>query len=42
MSQRFLRDLAGYNLNAASEFLAALAEFAKMSAREHERPLAVN
>jgi hypothetical protein len=27
MSQRFLRDLAGYNLNAASGFLATLAEF---------------
>jgi hypothetical protein len=26
-SQRFLRDLAGYNLNAASGFLATLAEF---------------
>ena len=25
--QRFLRDLAGYNLNAASRFLATLAEF---------------
>ena len=29
ISQRFLRDLAGYNLNAASRFLAALAEFGK-------------
>jgi hypothetical protein len=28
-AQRFLRDLAGYNLNAASGFLAALAEFEK-------------
>jgi len=27
--QRFLRDLAGYNLNAASGFLATLAEFEK-------------
>jgi hypothetical protein len=27
--QRFLRDLAGYNLNAASGFLAKLAEFEK-------------
>jgi len=27
MNQRFLRDLAGYNLNAASRFLATLAEF---------------
>jgi hypothetical protein len=25
--QRFLRDLAGYNLNAASGFLKTLAEF---------------
>jgi hypothetical protein len=27
--QRFLRDLAGYNLNAAAGFLATLAEFEK-------------
>jgi hypothetical protein len=27
MSQKFLRELAGYNLNAASGFLATLAEF---------------
>ncbi len=27
--QRFLRDLAGFNLNAASGFLATLAEFEK-------------
>jgi hypothetical protein len=27
MSQRFLKELAGYNLNAASGFLATLAEF---------------
>ena len=27
MNQRFLKDLAGYNLNAASSFLATLAEF---------------
>jgi len=27
MNQQFLRDLAGYNLNAASRFLATLAEF---------------
>jgi len=29
MSRRFLRDIAGYNLNAASGFLATLAEFEK-------------
>ena len=27
MNQRFLRDIAGYNLNAASGFLTTLAEF---------------
>lgn len=27
MNQRFLKDLAGYNLNAASGFLSTLAEF---------------
>jgi hypothetical protein len=33
--RRFLRDLAGYNLNAASGFLATLAEFEKDSSAPH-------
>jgi hypothetical protein len=35
ISQRFLRDLAGYNLNAASRFLAALAEFENDPSSSH-------
>ena len=29
MIQRFMKDLAGYNLNAAADFLATLSEFEK-------------
>jgi hypothetical protein len=35
--QRFLRDLAGYNLNAASGFLTTLAEFEKENYSPQER-----
>jgi hypothetical protein len=34
MNQRFLRDLAGYNLNAAAAFLTKLAEFENYSPQE--------
>ena len=34
LGQRFLRDLAGYNLNAASGFLVTLAEFENHSPQE--------
>ena len=37
VGQRFMRDLAGYNLNAASGFLATLAEFEKENYSPQER-----